>query len=101
MITRTVLVKLIDEWSTPAGRAAVATHSAEALSAIPGVASAEALVPADDASLASWDVMFTVRFESMAAVEPYRVHPLHTAFLNDYLNPKAEVKKAWNWTNAG
>ena len=101
MITRTVLVKLIDEWSPPAGRAAVATHSAEALSAIPGVASAEALVPADDASLASWDVMFTVRFESMAAVEPYRVHPLHTAFLNDYLNPKAEVKKAWNWHSAG
>ena len=100
MITRTVLVKLINEWPTPAGRAAVATHSAEALSAIPGVASAEALVPADDASLASWDVMFTVRFDSMAAVEPYRLHPLHTAFLNDYLNPKAEVKKAWNWHGA-
>ena len=100
MITRTVLVKLIDEWATPAGRTAVATHSAEALSAIPGVASAEALVPADDASLASWDVMFTVRFDSMAAVEPYRLHPLHTAFLNDYLNPKAEVKKAWNWHGA-
>ena len=101
MITRTVLVKLIDEWATPSGRAAVATHAAEALSAIPGVASAEALVPADEASLASWDVMFTVRFDSISAVDPYRVHPLHTAFLNDYLNPKAEVKKAWNWTNTG
>ena len=101
MITRTVLVKLNDEWATPAGRAAVATHSAKALSAIPGVTHAEALVPADEASLASWDVMFTVRFEDLAAVEPYRIHPLHTAFLNDYLNPKAVVKKAWNWNPAG
>ncbi len=97
MITRTVLVKLTDEWSTDAGRAAVAAHSAEALSAIPGVVSAEAGVPADDASRASWDVIFLVRFASMNDVEPYRVHPLHTSYLNDYLNPKAEVKKAWNW----
>ncbi len=97
MITRTVLVKLIDEWSTDSGRSEVAAHSKEALSAIPGVVSAEAGVPADDAARASWDVIFLVHFASMDDVEPYRVHPLHTSFLTDYLNPKAEIKKAWNW----
>lgn len=99
MITRTVLVKLNDEWATPEGRDAVAAYSARALSEIPGVASADALTPADDASLASWDVMFLVRFDSMEAVEPYRIHPLHVSFLDDYLNPKAAIKKAWNWTS--
>lgn len=99
MITRTVLVKLNDEWATPTGRESVASYSARALSEIPGVDSAEALTPADDASLASWDVMFLVRFASMEAVEPYRIHPLHLAFLDDYLNPKAAIKKAWNWTS--
>lgn len=98
MITRTVLVKLTDQWSTDEGRAAVATHSQEALAAIPGVTAAQAMVPADEASLASWDVMFQVHFASFDDVEPYKVHPLHLSFLNDYLNPKAEVKKAWNWT---
>ncbi len=97
MIIRTVLVKLNEEWSTDQGRKAVATHSQSALSAIPGVVEAHALVPADEKALASWDVMFEVHFENLDAVGPYAVHPLHVTFLEDYLNPKAEVKKAWNW----
>ena len=98
MITRTVLVKLNDEWSSVEGRAEIAAYSEQALADIPGVVSAQALVPSDDASLASWDLIFLVQFASMDDVEPYRVHPLHTAYLSDYLNPKAAVKKAWNWT---
>jgi hypothetical protein len=98
MIIRTVLVKLIDEWATDAGRAAVADHSQKALSAIPGVVEAHALVPADEKALASWDVMFDVRFAAIEDVQPYAVHPLHVSFLDDYLNPKAAVKKAWNWS---
>ncbi len=98
MIIRTVLVKLKDEWSTPEGRSAVAQYSQEALAAIPGVVGARSLLPADDASTANWDVLLEVHFQHLDDVEPYRVHPLHIAFLDDYLNPRAEVKKAWNWT---
>ena len=97
MIIRTVLVKLNDQWATDEGRASVAAHSQTTLRSIPGVASADALVPADEPSLASWDLIFLVRFDSMDAVEPYRIHPIHTSFLSDYLNPKAAIKKAWNW----
>jgi hypothetical protein len=98
MILRTVLVKLKDEWATPEGRAEVSAHGAAALAAVPGVVEAQGMVPADDAALASWDVMFQVRFASMEDVEPYRVHPDHLTFLNGYLSPRAEVKKVWNWS---
>jgi len=98
MIIRTVLVKLKDEWATSEGRSAVARHSETALAAIPGVTRARSLMPADDVALSSWDVMFEVQFESIDDVAPYAIHPLHLEFLEDYLNPKAEVKKAWNWT---
>jgi len=100
MFTRTVLVKLTDEWSSPEGRAAVADHSQNTLSTIPGVVSATALVPADKASLDSWDLMLQIGFASLDDIEPYRVHPDHLAFLNDYLSPKAEIKKVWNWAGA-
>ena len=52
MITRTVLVKLKDEWATPEGRTAVARHSQGALAAIPGVTGAHSLIPADLGPLA-------------------------------------------------
>jgi hypothetical protein len=98
MIIRTVLVKLKDEWATDPGRAALANVGQSALSAIPGVKNAEALVPADDAALASWDLMYQVHFDNLDDVETYRVHPDHLHFLDEHLNPKAEVKKVWNWS---
>ncbi len=97
MITRTVLVKLIDEFSSLKGRAAIVSHGKVALAAIPGVVSVDGVVAADEASLNSWDIMFQVRFSRLEDVERYRVHPAHLAFLNDYLSPKAAFKKVWNW----
>jgi len=42
-------------------------------------------------------VMFQVEFNDLEDVEVYRVHPDHIRFLEEHLNPKAEVKKVWNW----
>ena len=98
MFTRTVLVKLTDKWSTSEGRASVSERSQAVLSAIPGVVSASAMVPADSASLESWDLMLQIHFARYEDIEPYRVHPDHLAFLNDYQSPKAEIKKVWNWS---
>ena len=98
MIIRTVLLKLKDEWATPTGRAEMSALGARALAAVPGVVEAEGLVAADAASLASWDVMFQVRFETIDDVEAYRTHPDHLAFLSDHLIPKASFKKVWNWS---
>ena len=97
MILRTVFVKLEDSLCTPEERRAFAAHSQTVLASIPGVVSAECGPAADPASEASWDVTLQVRFADMDAVEVYRVHPIHLAYLEDYLVPKSVFKKVWNF----
>ena len=53
-------------------------------------------VPADPAAEV-WDVSLAVRFERLDDVEPYRVDPIHRAYVDDYLASKAKVVKAWNF----
>ncbi len=98
MIIRTVLVKLKDEWANDTARVTLANVGQAALAAIPGVKAAQGLIPADDAAEASWDLMYQVHFDNLDDVETYRVHPDHISFLDTHLNPKAEVKKVWNWS---
>ena len=98
MIIRTVLVKLKDEWANDTARVTLANVGQAALAAIPGVKAARGLIPADDAAEASWDLMSQVHFANLDDVETYRVHPDHISFLDTHLNPKAEVKKVWNWS---
>ncbi len=98
MIIRTVLVKLKDEWANDEERVALANVGQAALAAIPGVKAAQGLIPADDAAVGSWDLMYQVHFDTLDEVEVYRVHPDHILFLETHLNPKAEVKKVWNWS---
>ena len=97
MIIRTVLVKLKDEWANDEERVALANVGQAAL-AVPGVKAAQGLIPADDAAVGSWDLMYQVHFDTLDEVEVYRVHPDHILFLETHLNPKAEVKKVWNWS---
>lgn len=98
MIKRIVLIKLNADAAHEAGRAALVARAREVLPTIPGVTGADAGVPVDEASLTAWDVYLEVRFARIEDVGPYRVHPIHTAFLEDDLNPVAEVKKAWNFS---
>lgn len=97
MILRTIFVKLRDDLCTPGGRAGFAAESQAALGAIPGVISAAGGPAADDDSAAAWDVMLQVRLEDMTAVETYRVHPLHLAYLDEVMKPAAVFKKVWNF----
>ena len=36
-------------------------------------------------------------FESLDAVEPYRIHPDHRSYVDDFLKPRLAVIKAWNF----
>ena len=97
MIIRTVFVKLHDEWANDRGRKAIGDHSQKVLSVLPGVTRADIGFPADQATEDAWDLTFQVHFERFEDVEPYRIHPDHLDFLNNYLSPKAVVKKVWNF----
>ena len=98
MILRTVFVKLRDDLCTPEGRAEFSAASQAALSAIPGVITAECGPAADDSSAAAWDVALQIRFEDMDAVETYRTHPLHLSYLDEVMKPAAVFKKVWNFS---
>ena len=97
MFERFVYLKLKDEWATDEGRALVVKESARVLPAIKEVVACRAGVPADAHAAKGWDLCLALRFESLADIETYRVHPDHKAFLEDFLAPKVEAKRVWNF----
>ena len=97
MIERIVLFKLTDEWATDQRRREVAAHSREVLAKVPGVRSLSVGVPADEPSERSWDLSIVLRFDSRDDIDSYRVHPHHRAYVDEYMKPKMEVVKAWNF----
>ncbi|HUH02496.1 MAG TPA: Dabb family protein [Kofleriaceae bacterium] len=99
-IDRYVFVKLAAEAATPASREEIAAYTREALGALPGVQAVRVGVPADAAATASWDLSIVVTFARIEDVEPYRVHPLHRAYVDEYLAPRTVVIKAWNFDTA-
>ena len=96
MIERHVYVKLNDEHATDESRAQAVERSRE-LASIPGVLSVSVGTPADLSSLAAWDFCIRLEFESIEAVEAYRIHPDHQRYLEEFLDPRTTVKKAWNF----
>ena len=97
MIERVVLVKLKDEFAVAEQRAAVASHSRGALAAVPGVRDVTVACAADEACAGSWDLCLTVRFASLDDVVPYVSHRLHRSYVDEFLLPKTERIKAWNF----
>ncbi|MFT5430671.1 MAG: hypothetical protein ACI9OJ_001347 [Myxococcota bacterium] len=98
MIERIVLVKLKDEFATVAGRTEFAEESRRILPTIPGVISADAGIPADAAAAASWDISLLIRFNAIEDVPAYIVDPIHKHYVETILSPRAECKKAWNFS---
>lgn len=98
MIHRIVLVKLTDEHATPTIQAEVVEHTRVALSGLPGVKGVAAGAPADPKSAESWDLSIVVIFEAIDDVAPYLEHPQHRAYVDEYLRPRMECIKAWNFS---
>lgn len=98
MIERIVLFKLKDEYANERARAEIADHSRKVLGAVPGVKAVSVGVPADAPSEKSWDLSLVLQFATLEAVEAYREHPDHRSYVNDYMRPRMEVIKAWNFS---
>jgi hypothetical protein len=97
MIERVVLLKLKPEHATPEARAVVARRALEALRPIPGVLAVSAGAPADEAAEKSWDVIITTRFATLADADAYRDHPDHRRFVDEFVEPRCQVRKLWNF----
>jgi len=65
--------------------------------ALPGVVAVAVGTPCGDRSATGWDLSIAVRFAAEADIEPYRVHPDHRAYVDEFLKPRMEKIKAWNF----
>lgn len=97
MVQRIVLFKLKDEFCNDAARSEIAAYTREVFTALEGVRSAHVGVPADAPSEKSWDLSIVLQFDSIDAVKRYAVDPDHRAYVDDYIRPRMEVVKAWNF----
>jgi hypothetical protein len=94
MVDRVVLIKLKDECADDAGRAEVADRSREVLPGLPGVRRVRVGQPV---SGKDWDIYLNVRFDAAEDIPAYAEHPDHRAYVDEFLRPRLEVIKAWNF----
>ena len=96
MIERHVFIKLKPEHASDAQLAEIKNRSMR-LSLVPGVRAVVVGLPADAGARAAWDLCLTVRFDTIAAIDPYLEHPEHRAYYEGFLEARAQVVKAWNF----
>jgi hypothetical protein len=97
MIDRIVFVKLKEVFANADERSDIVSYSREALSGVPGVLGVSVAVAADERAAADWDLCITVRFDTLDDVALYAGHPDHRAYVDEYLRPKVESLRAWNF----
>jgi hypothetical protein len=97
MIERVHLLKLKPEHATAHARREIVERALTVLAAVPGVQHVEAGMPADAETEKSWDIFIAVRFASVSDIDAYRVHPEHRRFVDEFLAPRTDVKKGWNF----
>lgn len=100
MVKRIVLIKLKGPWANDEGRRESAARLARDLPAIVGVRAAEALVPVGGKSGKDWDLCLEVTLADEDAVASYLDDPAHRSLVDDFLRPRLEVIKAWNFKPA-
>jgi len=97
MIERLVLIKLKSDYTTPQARTEIVRYSQAALERLPGVQSVDIGVPADAKCDGSWDLALRLRFADLDAATAYVPHPQHREYVDEYLSPRMEMIKAWNF----
>jgi len=97
MIERHVLIKLKAEHANDAARREIAIATLTALRAIPQVRAVRVGVPADAHAISAWDLSLVVDLDTLADVQPYMDDAGHQRFTLEYLRPKVEVVKHWNF----
>lgn len=97
MVERYHFFKLKPSFATPSGRAEVVDELLRVLPRVRGVAKVHAGLPADADAESSWDVSLVVRFSHLDDVATYKLDPAHRRLVDEFLAPRIEVKKTWNF----
>jgi hypothetical protein len=97
MIKRTQLYKLGEASVSGGGRERVGRALARALSELSGPLGVEVLLPADAASLKSWDLSLVLGFEDLGAAEACLSSPAYRDALDGALGRSIVVEKGWSF----
>lgn len=95
MIERIVLLKLKPECAAEVS--AICARTEEALEKLPQVREIEASPAAEDRTAGAWDLCIRLRFDSLDDVAAYLPHPAHRLLVDEYLKPRVEKLKAFNF----
>ena len=98
MITRNVFMKFKVEFQEETEMDEIMSESKKVLSKVAGIQSFKISLPADLVSRKAWDLSLTVVFKDMSALELYRLDAFHRQYVDEFLKPKLEVIKAWNFS---
>jgi hypothetical protein len=97
MIEHLHLAKLHPDRCHDAGRDEAAREARELLSPLPGLHSLHVGLPADAASLKSWDVAIIARFAGPAHADAFAQDARYQAWLTVALPKHAQVIKHWRF----
>ena len=97
MIRRFVFFRFAEAYRGAEHMAEALRRTHRVLREVPGVSSYEIGTPADPQAMAAWDMSITVTFADLPSVKAYIVHPLHRSYVDDFIKPRLEVLKAWNF----
>ena len=99
MIDRLVFIRLKEAYRAESTRDEVAAHSVEVLRSIPLVREIRASTAADEQTRQDWDLVLAIRFEDAESLAPFRTDPTHRDYVDNYLKPKIEKIKGWNFAS--
>ncbi len=91
MIERVVLVKLAPPYRAAADLAAIASQTREVLATIPEVLALRVGTFAEPRTGRQWHLLIEVQLQDLDAVERYRAHPAHRAYVDVFLRPMMEA----------
>jgi len=97
MIERVVLVKLKSEHTGAEELAAIVETTATTLLEAAGVRALRVCTAADARTRSEWDLCIEVVLDDVAAVERYRVDPVHRAYADVFLKPLQAKIRVYNF----
>lgn len=97
MIERVVLVQLRPEYRSAADLDPIAAQTRQVLGAIPEVEALRVGVAADSRTRDAWQLCIEVRLADLDAVERYRAHRAHRAYVDVFLRPMMESLRVYNF----
>lgn len=94
---RQIFFKFKEKFQTNESTKQILEETSRVFGLIDPIHKFETLTPADAEAKKAWDLNLVVYFKSLPDIEDYKIHPEHRQYVDEFLQGKIEVIKAWNF----